>query len=243
MSATTAHGAPPDALLATLENLSRFHREHEKFYSQAPLRGARDVQSSSRALKALAARWSEVAPSEHPIANPFAGAEDLNAPGLVAESGILFMEGEPEPAEIARLKRELEGIAADTEQTGVWLARAMELSWQVAGTLVEFPAIADLLGERHRIIANDWQSAGLQSLIARLLRRALELLERVELTPEALRADLRGARESVAYLYSSSELLDRAADLLSESATLVHENERRWRIFSERVRSLRAQAA
>lgn len=231
---------PPQPLLATLENLARFHHEHEEFYSQAPLASARDVQAHSRALKALAVRWSEVLPSDAPAASPFAGADDLNAPGLVSESGVLFMEGEGEPAEIGRLKRDLGELADDMERTGTWLANAMEASWRVAGTLAQYRALADLLGERHRIIANDWQSAGLQRLVARLLRRALELLDAVDFSPGALREDLRGERSAAGYLYSSSELLDRAADLLSESATLVHENERRWRVFSARVNELRS---
>jgi hypothetical protein len=233
---------PPEPLLEAIGNLARFHREHEKFYSQAPLRQAGEIQAMSRALKALAAWWSEVEPSENPAANPFAGAEDLNAPGLVAESGILFMEGEGEPAEVTRLKRDLETAAADTEQTGAWLSQAMEQAWETAGALLSYPALADLLGERHRIIANDWQSAGLQALVARLLRRALDLLGRVDFSPAALRSDLAGERRSPPYLYSASELLDRAADLLAESATLVHENERRWRVFGERIRELQAQA-
>jgi len=237
-----AQNKPPDRLLEAIGNLARFHREHEKFYSQAPLRQAGEIQAISRALKSLAGQWSEVEPSERPAANPFAGAEDLNAPGLVAESGILFMEGEGEPPEITRLKRDLAAVAADSEGTGAWLAQAMEQAWETAAVLVSYPALADLLGERHRIIANDWQSAGLLALVARLLRRALDLLGRVDFTPEALRTDLRGARRSPSYLYSASELLDRAADLLAESATLVHENERRWRVFGERVRELQSEA-
>ncbi len=229
---------PPETLLEAIGNLARFHREHEKFYSQAPLRQAGEIQAASRALKSLAARWGEVEPSVRPAANPFAGAEDLNPPGLVAESGILFMEGEGEPAEIKRLKRDLEAVAADSEETGVWLSRAMEQSWETANRLASYPAFADLLGERHRIIANDWQSAGLLALVARLLRRALDLLGRVDWSPGSLRADLAGARETASYAYSASELLDRAADLLCESAMLVHENERRWRIFGERVSAL-----
>jgi hypothetical protein len=35
-------------------------------------------------------------------------------------------------------------------------------------------------------------------------------------------------------------LIDRAADLVVESSMLVHDNERRWRVFGERVRGLRA---
>jgi hypothetical protein len=115
---------------------------------------------------------------------------------------------------------------------------AMEQAWQAAGALAAYPVLADLLGERHRIIANDWQSASQQTLSGRLLRRALDLVARVDFSPEALRADLAGERRNAAYLYSASELIDRAADLIVESATLVHENERRWRVFGRRVNEL-----
>lgn len=234
-----AAGAPPDALLATIANLAGFHREHEKFYSQAPLRQASEIQAASRALKALAARWSSATASDRPAANPYAGAEDLNAPGLVAESGILFMEGEGEPVEVSRLERDLRTIAADCTETGSWLASAMESSWQVAGALTAFAQLADLLGERHRIIANDWQAAGISALAGRLISRALEVVAPIDFSPAALRQDLEGERRNPAYLYSASELLDRAADLLVESAILVHDNERRWRVFAERIATLR----
>ncbi|MFB0627277.1 hypothetical protein [Streptomyces sp. AB3(2024)] len=236
-----AHHTPPDSLLQVIDNLARFHREHEKYYSQAPLRQAGELQARSRALKSLADWWSDVEAGEQTSTIAFAGTEDLNAPGLVAESGILFMEGEDEPAELRKLKREVGMLAEDTERGGAWLAHAMEQAWEIAGSLAAYPALADLLGERHRIIANDWQSAGLQALVARLLRRALDLLARVDFSPAALRADLRGERKAPDYLYSASELFDRAADLMAESATLVHENERRWRMFRARVRELRSE--
>jgi hypothetical protein len=232
--------APPQ-LLEMIGNLSEFHREHEKFYAQAPLRQAVEVEAASRVLKALADHWSSVSPSDRPVtASPFAGAPDLNPPGLTAEAGVLFMEGEGEPTEIKQLLRDLETLADDMEEGGKWLAAAMEKGWAVAGSLADYPELADLLGERHRIIANDWQAADGQALIARLLRRALELIDHVDFSPAALRSDLAGDRLAAAYLYSASELLDRAADLAVQSASLVHDNERRWRIFSERVQHLTA---
>ncbi|MFJ5806594.1 hypothetical protein [Streptomyces sp. NPDC093093] len=236
-----AQHTPPDSLLQVIDNLARFHREHEKYYSQAPLRQAAELQARSRALKSLADWWSDVEASEQTSPIAFAGTEDLNAPGLVAESGILFMEGEDEPAELRKMKREIGMLAEDAEQAGAWLAQAMEQAWEIAGRLAAYPALADLLGERNRIIANDWQSAGLQTLVARLLRRALDLLARVDFSPAALRADLRGGRKAPAYLYSASELFDRAADLMAESAMLVHENERRWRMFRARIRELQSE--
>jgi hypothetical protein len=45
------------------------------------------------------------------------------------------------------------------------------------------------------------------------------------------RADLAGNRVTVGRLYSVAEMLDHAADLLSDYAGLVHDNERRWRVF------------
>jgi hypothetical protein len=226
-------------LLDAIENLSRFHREHEKFYSQAPLQSARELQAASRALQSLADHWSEAHPSERPAVNPYAGADDINAPGLVGESGILFMEGEGEPAELTQMKREIEEKAAGCEQTGEWLGQAMEQSWGIAGSLVQFDDLIDLLGERHRIIAADWQAASANGLIARYLRRALDVLQQIDFTPAAIREDMAGARRSPAYLYTAGEMLDAAADLYARSATLVHENERRWRIFGDRVRGLR----
>ncbi len=59
----------------------------------------------------------------------------------------------------------------------------MESSWVEAELLLDIPELADVLGERHRIIANDWQAALLSGLVAKLLRRADDLLDRVELIP------------------------------------------------------------
>ena len=64
------------------------------------------------------------------------------------------------------------------------------------------------------------------------------ILDQIEFTTSALRVDLAGQRRSVGYLFSASELIDRAADLAAESGTLVHDNERRWRVFRERVRQI-----
>ena len=230
--------SPPAPLLEVIGNLARSHHAHEEFYSQAPLRSAIQVQSVSRVLKALAARWATVEPSEHRVPSPFAGSVDLNPPGLTEESGVLFMEGEAEPAELATMRRDLGSLADDLERTGVWLAKAMEQSWGVAGSLADYPALSDLLGERHRIIVNDWQAAELQALVARVLRRALELLERVDFSPAAVREDIAADRAAPHYLLSASELLDRASDLIVESSVLVHDNERRWRVFSGRVEEL-----
>src|SRR5262249_52630513 len=67
-----------------------------------------------------------------------------------------------------------------SEQGGSWLAAAMEASWGMAEALLAYPQLADLLGERHRIIGNNWQNAATSQLVARHLRRAVAVMERVD---------------------------------------------------------------
>jgi len=114
----------------------------------------------------------------------------------------------------------------------------MEASWGLAEALLAYPQLADLLGERHRIIGNNWQNAATAQLAARYLRRAVAVMERVDFSPAALRNDLAGARSAPAYLYAAAELINHAADLAAASSVLTHENERRWRIFHERVEQI-----
>jgi hypothetical protein len=94
------HGRP---LLDAIENLSRFHREHEKSYAQLPREQAVHLQRHSRALSALAHRWSTVTLEQMDALNPYEGSVDLNATDATQLDGVLFMEGEDEPVELTRL--------------------------------------------------------------------------------------------------------------------------------------------
>ena len=152
----------------------------------------------------------------------------------------MFMEGEGEPGEIKHLKRDLRVFAEDASAAGEWLDNAMRASWDIAPMLFDIDDLADLLGERHRIIANNWQGASMMTLTGRILLRAADRLDRVYFTPAALRVDLAEDQVSVRRLYSAAEMLDRTADLLSDYAGLVHDNERRWRVFRERVEQIAA---
>jgi hypothetical protein len=227
----THHSQLLDAVL----NLSRFHREHEKFYASAPRDRAVTLQRHARTLHALADQWAKAVPLTEAPLSPFAGAEDLNAAAALQLDGVLFMEGEGRPAELVRLISELRTTADEYASTGDWLANAMQASWDVAAALVDIPGLEDLLGDRHRIIANDWLAANTTALIARMLVRAADILDSVDFTPAALRADIAGSRRAAGLLHSTAEIINRAADLCSDSAGLVNDNERRWRVFRERV--------
>lgn len=238
MTTSDATGTTAPPLLAAVLNLSHFHREHEKFYASSPREVALMLQRHARTLHALGDRWADVAPSSRQALSPFEGADDLNDGAAIQLGGVLFMEGQGRPAEIDHLVRELRVTADDFAGTGRWLADAMASSWEVALGLLDIDGLADLLGERHRIIANDWLAASTSQLVARLLSRAADVVDHVDFTPAALRADLAATRRAPRLLRSAAELINRAADLASDSAGLVNDNERRWRVFHERVAQL-----
>ncbi len=240
MKTTQTQASHLKPLLTAMLNMTAFHREHEKFYSTAPREQAVVLQRHSRTLHALADQWTTATPSTTLVFSPYEGATDLNAAAALQLDGVLFMEGEGEPGEIRHLKRDLRNFAEDASGAGDWLATAMQASWDVAVVLLDIDELADMLGERHRIIANNWQGASMMTLAGRILQRAADVLDRVDFTPAALRADLADQHASARRLYSSAEMIDHAADLFSEFGGTVHDNERRWRVFRERVQEYAA---
>jgi hypothetical protein len=221
--------------LEVVSNLSKYHREHEKFYGQAPLKTAVEIQDASKTLKTIADRWSNLEQIEKAEGNPYMGCEDLNEKAAIQHDGLLFMEGEGEPTELTQLKRKIRNISEDFDKAGAWLSNAMENSWAAAINLMKISTLENVLGERHRIIINDWQAAHLSMLVTKLLDRALLILNQIDFNPTAIREDVSTRKRYPDLLYSASELLDRGADLSSEFAILVHDNERRWRVFRQRV--------
>lgn len=237
------------AMLDTILNLSHYHREHELFYSRVPLEVAVKLQVVSRALKALAIKWQSGAdqsgrrPSAGNPSARYEGCPDLNESSVIDALGILFMEGEGKPAELAKLEQDLHAMADEHEQGAQWLDEAMAGSWKAAEALVAMRPLARVLGDRHRIIVNNWQMASNSRLIARLLRRAVDLLTTMDLDPAAIRADLASAGKCPEYVLAAAEVIDVAADLSAEAGLLVHDSEPRWRRFRETVENLVAARA
>jgi hypothetical protein len=85
----TGEGSPVDEqrLLRAIANLSRFHRDHERFYASSPRAEAVTLQRHARTLLALAGRWSTVVPDHPEPFSPFEGADDLNDPAALQLDG------------------------------------------------------------------------------------------------------------------------------------------------------------
>ena len=141
------------------------------------------------------------------------------------------------PPSLSTLRRSLWLIADEAAGNGAWLDAAMESSWDEAASLIELDEFADVLEVRHRIIANDWQAALLDGLAAKLLRRALDILESVDAIPTA-RRDPTSITASANRLRGAAAIIARAAELLDDAAALGAENERHWSVVRGRIREL-----
>src|SRR3954471_24908274 len=128
----TAAAEPLSLFLHTVENLAEFHREHEKFYAAAPREQAIELQRRARTLHALADRWSRPMPPHVPTLNPYEGAEDLNDRTAVQLDGVLFLEGQGVPPELAHIQREVRTRGDEALATGEWMSAAMQTSWDAA---------------------------------------------------------------------------------------------------------------
>ncbi len=95
-----------------MSNLTHFHHEHEKSYGATPRETAVQLQRLARTLQALASCWSNASPQVRDVLSPYEGAEDLNSETAIQLDGVLFLEGEGEPAEMTRITRELRNLAA-----------------------------------------------------------------------------------------------------------------------------------
>jgi hypothetical protein len=56
----------------------------------------------------------------------------------------------------------------------------MQASWGMAEALLTYSQLADLLGERHKIIGSNWQNGCTAQLTARYLRRAISVMKRID---------------------------------------------------------------
>ena len=129
----------------------------EKYYGEAPLQergddaaGIAKPEGACRALDHCHARVS-CCPESVRRGIGFSTTSEQSK-----TSGVLFMESGEAPAEIGRITRDLETLAADPEKAGSWLAGAMEASWGVAESTVRtYRSSATSSLNANSVIAND----------------------------------------------------------------------------------------
>jgi hypothetical protein len=224
--------------VANLLQVARAHRRHERFYAMEGLEAAAALRRDANALRALADRWLE-APTgpAGAIDDPrfgAAGCPDLNADAATASAGILFMEGENEPAEIALLKRKLSAFAARHAEISRWLLEMMEHAWDREAILLK-PGTAAVGFRRHLTVTRTALTAGKLGVAGRLVGAAHTALSAQDFRPAAIRADRNAAAEIAR---TAAWLLDTATAVLGEQASQLGYSDADWTAYIEELEGL-----
>lgn len=222
------------AAVVGMRGVAKYHREHERFHSMAGLEQAAGLRRDANALKVLADRW--LSPSSDGQSGQInvadarysaAGCPDLNDTAAVATTGLLFMEGETEPAEITALKAKLHSLASGLQTTSKWLGEKMDAGWEREQVLLH-PQLLEAAFPRFMVLTRTSLSAASFGVAARLIDSASRLLASQTFSPPAIRSD-RSAMAKI--LLHSSWLLDRAAALLAEQAAELSLSDPDWTAY------------
>jgi hypothetical protein len=221
-----------------LLEVARAHRRHERFYAMTGLEVAAALRRDANALRALADRWvAEPTGAAGAIDDPrfrAAGCSDLNADAATASAGILFMQGEQEPAELAALKRKLSAFAAEQAEISRWLLDMMEHAWGREAILLR-PGTATAGFRRHLTVTRTALTAGKLGVSARLAGAAHTALSAQDFRPAAIRADRRAAAEMAR---TAAWLLDAATAVLAEQASQLGCSDADWTAYIEQLERL-----
>jgi hypothetical protein len=227
--------AMPDHIIADLLQIARHHREHERYYATEGLEQAAALRRDAGALRALAERWLAGKATDGTDARyddpqlQAAGCDDLNDPAAVATAGILFMEGEGEPSEIARVKAKLATHRDRCLRTGRWLDEKMQAAWQREAALVT-AEYADAAYARHKALMRTTLTASKLVVAGRLIGAAHAALAPRDHTPAQLRADPQGEGR---LLRAAAWLMDAAASLIAEQAAELGASDPDWTTYIE----------
>lgn len=232
MSPAATERPPLDKLLGIAE----YHREHERFYASEGLRQALSLRQDAEALKRLADRWLDrdagEGGTESDATFQAMGSPDLNDWAAIATSGILFMEGEGEPAEIGRLRERLRGQGAECERYARWLAEKMKAAWPREAALLT-PEMIDLAYSRHIVLMRTTLHGEKVAVAGRLLAAAERALSAGRFDP----ATIRGEREQMANLvHTAGLMLDAAASVLADQAAQLALADPDWTRYIEGLR-------
>ena len=224
--------------LAVLRNIAVYDREHERYYTAYYFAEALDLSRDANRLKVLADAWlasdAPAAKAQVDYSDPryqAAGCDDLNALRAIAGIGILFMEGEGEPAEIRAIKAMLRGRAMGLSAAGQWLVAKAEVAWEREGVLFR-GELAHASAARFQTIVTNMVGAQTATLTGRVLSIATDVLDQVDFSPAALRANRIA---SATRIRLAGWLLDLAAQLLAKAGSDLARNDLWWTEYREAV--------
>ena len=235
---------PPPRRLPLLEaviwsgpDVKSVQPEHNRMCAHWPLDCVTRIHHASHALRVVSERLAGA--GSRPVAALYhqTGCIDVETSSSDPSAEGVLLRVAALPAEIQTHKLALRALADDLTRVSGWLARACGSSWDAAKVVRQKLGVTGVLGDDQRVIAKDWLAADMTALISTLLRRAVGVLDRVELTPAAISADVAGQRSYTLVVQLAAEMLERAAALATQSALFVEDFDKRWHLLRQQISS------
>ena len=202
------------------------HFEQACICGHWPLDAPGRVQAAALELKALSKAWDgahellEGEASGHHACLDVAviPLDELRYDALLFQAALV-------PDSVQAIVRALSALERDFGSVKDWLvSSARDACLAKEGAHVGLTVVRD----DHRVIARDWLAADMNGMIAWLLRRAIRTLMRMDLSPDAVRADILGARQYPVAMRAVAAILEHAALLALQSAAYVEGFNHQW---------------
>ncbi|WP_037066257.1 hypothetical protein [Pseudonocardia acaciae] len=224
-----------DDRLPAMLNVARYHRAHERYHSLLSLEDAVALRRDANSLQAVADRLRDDAP---PTTTPPGGAgfaamgcTDLSDASAVTSVGILFMEGEGEPPELAHIRRRFTDLSRGWARSAGWLAEKMDAGWARERALLE-PELVDAARPRFAALTRTTAAAHAHDVAARLLDTSAAALSKLEFTPAAVRSQRRYA---ASLLRTAAWLATMAAGVIADEGATLGLSDPDWTAYIDEL--------
>lgn len=195
-----------------------------------PLNGAAQIQKAAHTLRELSKCWDAARQLLEEDQSGRCVCLDLTVVPLDdVQLDVLLLQAAQVPDAVYSVVRSLSGQARDFASVKDWLTRSAQAASQnqPGPRVVAYERQAPV-HDYHRVIARDWLAADMNASIAWLLGRAGRVLVSLDMSPDAVSADLLGAGRYQSALLAAAVIAERAAVLARESAAYVEDFNHRW---------------
>ena len=203
-----------------------------------PLNSVTQIQAAGAALRSVLELWDHAADLSGASRDSRSGCLDPSVAVDDMRGDVLMLRAAAVPDSVQRLKLALSTLAEDFEKISRWLGKSAQDTCDAKKVTEHAYTKLTLLRDDNRAIARDWLGADMNALIAWLLNRAVGVINRLDLSPDAIAADLQGTGSYKPAIESAAAMLERAATLAAETELFVDNFDRQWRGFRDQMASV-----
>lgn len=214
---------------------------HSRSCSHWPMNGLGGIQAAGAALHQMLQLWDQ---AEHllPLSKGTqSGARVREGVGVdEIEVDLLLLKAAEAPHAAQEISRRLVDLAQQFGAVTKWLLQSARVSCDSVQKAPRHEQPLAVLRDDHRVIARDWLGADMNAGISRLLLRAAQILDNVDLSPRAIHDDLLGSRDLRVPLQAAASVLERAGALTAECAAFVRAFDQQWLALRSEITSTMA---